>query len=303
MTAVVRAATTVEAGAVASLLNAHSTALHGEADVTESIVFEWFENPDLQIRVAEVDGGLACYGDLMLSVDGTRADLDIREHPTHPGSAQLVLEALERVAGERGARCVRAYVDTGERSTLAALAARGYRPIRHSFRMGVSLADDTAEPRWPEGFAVRAMAPGAERDVHAAHQDAFHDHWGFEHQPYDRWARWFLETERFDRSLNFIAFHRDEVAGLCLCSKHWSGDPSYGWVGVLGVRPAWRRRGLGLALLLHAFAEFRRRGCDRVGLGVDARARRERSSSTNAPACTSSGSTTRSRSLLSEGTS
>jgi ribosomal protein S18 acetylase RimI-like enzyme len=102
------------------------------------------------------------------------------------------------------------------------------------------------------------------------HQDAFQDHWGFEPQPYERWARWFLESERFDRSLNFVVLQRREIAGVCLCSRHWSGDPTYGWVGVLGIRPAWRRRGLGLALLLHAFAEFRRRGCERVGLGVDA---------------------------------
>ena len=42
-----------------------------------------------------------------------------------------------------------------------------------------------------------------------------------------------------------------------------------GWVEVLGVRRQWRRRGLALALLLHAFGEFHRRGHKRVGLGVD----------------------------------
>jgi mycothiol synthase len=51
---------------------------------------------------------------------------------------------------------------------------------------------------------------------------------------------------------------------------HLSGDPTYGWVGILGVRPPWRRRGIALALLLHSFAVFRERGCTRVGLGVDA---------------------------------
>jgi ribosomal protein S18 acetylase RimI-like enzyme len=41
-------------------------------------------------------------------------------------------------------------------------------------------------------------------------------------------------------------------------------------VNELGVRNPWRRRGLGLALLRHAFAELGRLGADRVGLGVDA---------------------------------
>ena len=39
---------------------------------------------------------------------------------------------------------------------------------------------------------------------------------------------------------------------------------------VVGVRRAWRRRGLGLALLRHAFGEYRRRGVRKVGLSVDA---------------------------------
>jgi mycothiol synthase len=39
---------------------------------------------------------------------------------------------------------------------------------------------------------------------------------------------------------------------------------------VLGVRRAWRRQGLGLALLRHAFLAFRARGMTRAALDVDA---------------------------------
>jgi mycothiol synthase len=39
---------------------------------------------------------------------------------------------------------------------------------------------------------------------------------------------------------------------------------------MLGVRTPWRKRGIGLALLQHAFTEFHRRGEPHVGLGVDA---------------------------------
>lgn len=42
-----------------------------------------------------------------------------------------------------------------------------------------------------------------------------------------------------------------------------------GWVSILGVRQAWRRCGLGAALLRHAFGAFADRGCRRVVLGVD----------------------------------
>jgi ribosomal protein S18 acetylase RimI-like enzyme len=43
-----------------------------------------------------------------------------------------------------------------------------------------------------------------------------------------------------------------------------------GFVGALAVRKPWRGRGIGMALLRHAFAEFHRRDAPRVSLGVDA---------------------------------
>ena len=56
-----------------------------------------------------------------------------------------------------------------------------------------------------------------------------------------------------------------EIAALARCEPMLGG----GSVGMLAVRKPWRRRGLGRALLLHAFREFRRRGFERASLGVD----------------------------------
>ncbi len=57
-----------------------------------------------------------------------------------------------------------------------------------------------------------------------------------------------------------------EISGVCLC-KTIAGR---GEVDVVAVRRPWRNRGLGLALLRHAFGEFYRRGVREVGLSVDA---------------------------------
>ena len=54
-----------------------------------------------------------------------------------------------------------------------------------------------------------------------------------------------------------------------MCPPHKEGEPDLAWVDNLAVRPAWRRRGLALALLHHAFREFRARDFPRAGLGVD----------------------------------
>jgi ribosomal protein S18 acetylase RimI-like enzyme len=47
------------------------------------------------------------------------------------------------------------------------------------------------------------------------------------------------------------------------------GAEPFGWCNGLGVRRPSRRRGLGLALLRHAFRELRSRGLSCAGLGVD----------------------------------
>ena len=59
------------------------------------------------------------------------------------------------------------------------------------------------------------------------------------------------------------------MAGVNICRPYSVYDTERGWVRSLGVRRPWRKRGLGLALLRHAFHEFYRRGKRKVGLGVD----------------------------------
>ena len=76
-------------------------------------------------------------------------------------------------------------------------------------------------------------------------------------------------THRYDPSLWWLVEDGDELAAISLNGWDFSGDPQFGWIQVLGVRPRWRKRGLGTALLLHSFRDFRDRGATRVGLGVD----------------------------------
>jgi ribosomal protein S18 acetylase RimI-like enzyme len=63
-----------------------------------------------------------------------------------------------------------------------------------------------------------------------------------------------------------IAWEGDQIAGFSQ-NRYLN---KIGWVGTLGVRRPWRKKGMGLALLTHSFAEFYKRGIKTVGLGVDA---------------------------------
>jgi ribosomal protein S18 acetylase RimI-like enzyme len=74
----------------------------------------------------------------------------------------------------------------------------------------------------------------------------------------------------FDPELWFLAMEGDEIAGFCLAKPADAGDEAVGSIPTLGVRRAWRGRGIGLALLRHAFTDLRRRGKRSAVLGVDA---------------------------------
>ena len=81
--------------------------------------------------------------------------------------------------------------------------------------------------------------------------------------PYEEWRPWLLGDPSYDPALVLVADVDGEVAGIAQC---WTE----GFVKDLAVRPAYRGRGLGEALLWAVFAEFAKRGVAQVRLKVDA---------------------------------
>lgn len=144
--------------------------------------------------------------------------------------------------------------------------AEGYKPVRYTWRMEITLEESPPVPAWPEGIELRSFdLEGHDYLVYRAHQDAFRDHWGFVPRSYEFWQHHMVEDENFDPSQWYIAWDGDEIAGYALC-RYRNGNP---WVGTLGVRRPLRKRGLGLALLYHSFGEFYKRGDRLIMLGVD----------------------------------
>lgn len=170
---------------------------------------------------------------------------------------------------------IRQWVSEKDQPAHALLASRGWKYLRNNFWMQIDLSGAVKAPAVPEGITIRSIEGEQDfRDALIASQDAFQDHWGFAPEPFEEvYARWKYLTghdAHYDPTLWFVAVDGDTIAGVSLCNGHNEGDPRFGWVNTLGVRRAWRKRGLGQALLEHSFAEFTRRGYQRVGLSVDA---------------------------------
>jgi mycothiol synthase len=166
-------------------------------------------------------------------------------------------------------------VQSSHQAAMALLTQQGYKHIRDSYQMVIDFAQPPAAPDIPRGIVIRSICGEEElRNGIYARYESFLDHWGAVNEPFDdfykRWKYLIEQDPRYDPTLFFIALDGAEIAGISICDIMTDEDPDMGWVGSLGVRRAWRKRGLGLALLQHSFLELHRRGKARVGLGVDA---------------------------------
>ena len=235
--------------------------LHRPEPVDEDSVRRGWTSPGVEV---EKDARLASDAYAMVESFGDeRVWIDLRGCP----SAELA-DWAEKRARELGTRLLSGAWSSHE-TLLHELERRGFRIIRHSHRMRIDLAEPVPEPVWPKGIAPRTYRPGDERVFYETQQETFADSWEPIDETFDDWKHWMLQPPAFVPDLWFLALAGDEPAGFAVCHPH-PGRHELGWVRLLGVRRPWRRRGLGRALLLHAFGEFRRRGFSAAGLGVDA---------------------------------
>jgi mycothiol synthase len=266
MTVEIRTPSIDEAPAIVALIEEHAQASFGESELNEEEIRSWFGRSQVSIRVAERDGRMVGYADVAAETS-RRFPADVRTLDSE--AAALLLEEAEAIARRQGAELVRAFVQGDDPVIRPVLERGGWEPIRYSFQMRIELDDDVPEPDWPDGLTLRNLRPGEEERVFEAQNDAFADHWDFHRGPLEEWLSYNVHDHAFDPSLWWLVEDGHELAALCLNQWHFSGDPQFGWIGILGVRPPWRRRGLATALLRHSFRDFRARGATRVGLGVD----------------------------------
>jgi len=154
------------------------------------------------------------------------------------------------------------------------LEMRGYKIVRHFWRMLADLEGPTEAPKWPEGIGVMTYESDIDlRRAFAAGREAFKDHWGHvdggDEAGFERFLHRLETDPDVDRSLRFLATDGEEFAGICNVSPREGTDEATGYVESLGVRPAWRKRGIGLALLRHAFSVLQDRGLSACALHVD----------------------------------
>ncbi len=278
-----RAATAGDAPAIADLINAVTVAEVGvpwmsTEEVRDELTFPDRDPAFAPVAVVEPDGAIVGYLSLNVTAEPLEVHVLAFVHQRAWGrglSAYLIrhAEAVARSRVEPGGPGIPLRVS---RFTVNEPAARlfealGFRRVRTFWMMRIGLEDPPPAPRVPEGVRIRTFRPGAdEAGTYEALAEAFVDHWGG-FPSFEEWRHREIEGEGsgFDPGLWFLALEGTEIVGAACCRASSSRSAETAEVSELAVRRPWRRRGIALALLRSAFAEFQRRGIPAAELAVD----------------------------------
>ncbi len=125
----------------------------------------------------------------------------------------------------------------------------------------------------PSGISIRLWTRDDDEATRIVHNGAFADHWGTTAAGPELWRHSYTGAGSFRPDLSLLAYDGARLAGYCLGSAYPQDAAlkgySEGWIDRLGTSPAFRRRGVGTALLgaaLHAIADA---GLDVATLMVD----------------------------------
>jgi mycothiol synthase len=237
--------------------------------------------PARDVFLAELDGQLVGY----VRVEprrGPHEDIIRCEGAVLPvyrrrGIGALLMQHAYRRAGELKSDHP-AHFDVHARQGRAGLnelaQSLGMQPARYFFWMLHPDLNTIEESALPTGFRLVDCTTFHDLEARtAAYNEAFAQHWG--HAPITvEDTRHMVQQPTYQPENSLIALDEaGEEAGFCTADttpdvvQSLGGDK--GRVSTLGVRPKYRHRGLGRALLLSGMHNIRAAGLPRAALGVD----------------------------------
>ncbi len=259
-----------DAAAVTEVVVALESSLYGSTAFSQADLEDEWSDLDLEQNARVVRDGdrIVGYGTVRGFGELWRAEGSVHPDALGRGIGRLIATGLEEDAARRGARRIQNSVLEPDSAAQRLLESLGYDAVRIFRELRIELEAPPPAPEWPKGLRVASFDP--ERDAlefHAAHQEAFADHWDYTPRDFEAWSKSHLESERFDPTLWCIVHAGDEIAAGTICTGDTYGG---GWVHSLFTRRPWRKQGVGAALLGNSFGRFWERGERSVGLGADA---------------------------------
>jgi GNAT superfamily N-acetyltransferase len=204
----------------------------------------------------------------MLVENGRYATGSVHPDAEGRGIGTAILRWGREVARLQGGTIVGCTVPDANAAARELFLAEGYEPYWESWILQTRNEAEPAPPALPDGISIGPFVPGEERIVHRVIDDAFAE-WGSRPpMPFEEWRTWVLGRRGFEPWMLPVVVGGDEIVGAAFLIRY---PNDMGWVQQIAVRADHRGRGLGRALLQHAFGEFWRRGETVTGLSTDSR--------------------------------
>ncbi|MEX0710166.1 MAG: GNAT family N-acetyltransferase [Chloroflexota bacterium] len=275
---------------IAALVNAGNLADGIRHRLGAEQVTNWLDHPSRMdpaqdMVIAEVDGSPVAFAEGGWEPDNDGGHNYSTWGQVHPdwrrrglGSALLRwVEARQRsVAATHPTnveRRLQSWAHEKEAGRIALLEGRGYHVVRNDFVMERPNLDDIPELPLPPGIELRPARVEHLRRIWETEVEVFRDHWGAIDDSEDSFERKRTDPRR-DMSLWVVAWQGDELVGQVLNRIDHDANAELGmkrgWVNSVGVRRAWRKQGIGRALVAESLRVLRDAGMTTAGLGVDA---------------------------------
>jgi ribosomal protein S18 acetylase RimI-like enzyme len=260
-----RAFTDDDAPVVAALISAEEERLYGRPGRVTGADILMYLNYSKESWVWEEDGRMvasASYG-----MHGDVANIRGIVADKGRGLGTEIVERGEAFARTEGAKKIMIGAPEPDSGGRALFESRGYREVRRFYEMAIELTEEPTAPELPPGLVVDELREDEYEKFYEALNEAFAEHWEWHPTPYEEWLEMRRGQHRDEQGpIWFVVRDGDELAAVSRNDLSVAGG---GYVGAIGVRPAWRGKGLAKALLQRTFAEFWRRGTTRVTLDVD----------------------------------
>jgi mycothiol synthase len=227
-------------------------------------------HPEEDLFLAELDGPLVGYADMVRELEIGRVILDGAVHPAHRGrgmGSRLLEIAIEHSRKLR-AEVVQIPIAQGIQAGEHFVRKRGFRLVRRHWQMSF-----TEYRGWalhiPQGFELRHFVPGDEESLCALQNFAFAGSWGFRPNTVEE-IHYLANTSWCQPEGILLISEGQRKVGYC-----WTMDDPVekqkGYIRMMGVDPGYRGRGLGRVILVAGIEYLRKRGMTEIELLVDSR--------------------------------
>jgi len=231
-------------------------------------------HPEIDLFVAEHGGSIIGYAAVFLEAAIKRAILECMIHPLHrkKGIATKLIRRAIRHAEEAESKVVQISVPEINLPARNLASRLGFKFIRYFYELQLDLNNIRLPDFEPSGYIIRRLEPDEADKLTLIQNRAFADSWGFNPNTPDEIA-YRINLSSCSPENIMMAYLKNNPIGYCWTRIMLEDNPAAGGmkgeIHMLGVDPAYRKKGIGRNVLLAGLADLKSKGVTIVELTAD----------------------------------